>query len=154
MSAPMAPAGSRRHPRWGIVAQVVGGVGVVVLALMIAGTWLGYGWTNDAVHHLSSDLETSATSAVQQAEQVAVALEQQAAQPSLDPQTAALLVQGAQLTREAERQVTSLQGRIGDLSDATVVALLALAGVGTGFLVYLALIHAGVFTLGRHWRRD
>jgi hypothetical protein len=32
--------------------------------------------------------------------------------------------------------------------------LLVVAGTATGLLIYLILIHAGVWTLGRHWRRD
>lgn len=149
-----APASGRRHPRWGIVAQVVGAAGVVVLVLMILGTWFGYSFTTDAVHRALGDLDSAATSAVQQAEQVAIALEQQAADPTTDAETAQLLRQGAELTRKASGQVTDVQGQVGDLEDAAKLALLAVAGVGTGFLVYLMLIHAGVFTLGRHWRRD
>ena len=154
MQQSSAPATSRRHPGWGIVAQLVGAAGVVVLVLMILGTWLGYGFTTDAVHRALGDLDTAATSAVQQAEQVAVALEQQAADPTTDAETAMLLRQGAELTRQASGQVVEVQGQVGDLEDAAKLALLAAAGVGTGFLVYLVLIHAGVFTLGRHWRRD
>jgi hypothetical protein len=150
----IAPATSRRHPGWGIVAQLVGAAGVVVLVLLIAGTWVGYGFTSDAVGRAVGDLDSAATSAVQQAEEVAVALEQQAEDPTTDAETAELLRQGAQLTRQASGQVVDIQGQVGNLEDTARSVLLAAAGMGTGFLVYLVLIHAGVFTLGRHWRRD
>lgn len=154
MQQSSAPARSRRHPTWGIVAQLVGAAGMIVLVLMILGTWFGYSFTTDAIHRALGDLDSAATSAVQQAEQVAVALEQQAADPTTDADTAELLRQGAELTRQGAGRVTDVQGQVGDLEDAAKLVLLGLAGVGTGFLVYLVLIHAGVFTLGRHWRRD
>ena len=36
----------------------------------------------------------------------------------------------------------------------TRLVLMLLAAAATGVLVYLILVHAGIWTLGRHWRRD
>jgi hypothetical protein len=33
-------------------------------------------------------------------------------------------------------------------------ALLLILGVLTALLAYLVLVHGGIWTLGRHWRRD
>ena len=85
MDGQVANGRARRHPRWGVVAQVTGAVGVVLLVLMIAGTWLGYSYTDQGVHGLVGDMDAAAAKAVEQANAVAVALDQQAAQSGNDP---------------------------------------------------------------------
>lgn len=49
--------GSRRHPRWGIVAQVTAIVGSVGLVLAIGLTWVVYSSTSGTVNSLLADLD-------------------------------------------------------------------------------------------------
>lgn len=144
---------SRRHPTWGIVAQVVGAFGIVVLTLAIAATWFGWSVSGDAMTGLVGDLDTAAADAIVKAEAIAIVLEDEAA-GTTDAATAEALRQGATLTRELQGKVTEIDAELADVSGTVRLVLLITAGAATGVLVYLILVHAGVFTLGRHWRRD
>jgi len=148
----IAPS-SRRHPLWGIVAQTVGVLGITVLLLAAAVTWIGWGASDQAVGTLVGDLDTAATDAIATAEEVAVALEKEAG-TATDPETAQVLRDGAALTRALQTRVSDIDRQVGDLSGTTRFVLLVVTGTATGLLIYLILIHAAVWTLGRHWRRD
>ena len=153
MEQSVVAARGRRHPRWGIVAQVVGVLGITLLVLATAATWVGWGVSDQAVDTLVGSLDTAATDAIAKAEQVAIALENEAG-TATDPETAQVLRDGAILTRALEARVSDIDDQVGDLSGTTRLVLPLVAGTATGLLIYLILVHAGVWTLGRHWRRD
>jgi hypothetical protein len=132
------------------VTAIVGGVG---LALAIGLTWVVYGSTSRAVNDLMVDLDAMTAEAVGKYDAAAAALDEQAGMAP-DPDGQALLQDGADLVREVGTQVASVGARIGDLADSILAALLVVAGMLTALLAYLVLIHGGLWTLGRHWRRD
>ncbi len=83
----------------------------------------------------------------------AAALDEQAGR-AVNADAQALLEEGADLVREVGAQVTSVEGQIGDLVDSLLTTLLVIVGMLTVLLAYLIVIHGGIWTLGRHWRRD
>jgi hypothetical protein len=145
--------GGRRHPRLGIVAQVTAIVGAVGLVLAIGLTWLVYGSTSGAVDRLMADLDATASEAQGKYDAAAAALEEQAGK-ALNPDAQALLQDGADLVRSVGTQVASVETQIGDLVDSLLTVLLVIVGILTALLAYLVLLHGGIWTLGRHWRRD
>lgn len=145
--------GGRRHPRWGIVAQVTAIVGAVGLVLAIGFSWVLYSSTSGAVNGLMADLDTVAAEAQGKYDAAAAALDEQAGR-AVNADAQALLQDGAELVREVGTQVASIEGQIGDLVDSLLAALLVIVGMLTALLAYLVLVHGGIWTLGRHWRRD
>jgi hypothetical protein len=143
----------RRHPRWGIVAQVTASVGGIGLALAIGLTWAVYSSTSGAVNGLMADLDAMTAEAQGKYDAAAVALDEQAG-VLVNADAQALLQDGADLVREVGTQVASVEGQIGDLVDSLITALLVIVAMLTALLAYLVLIHGGIWTLGRHWRRD
>jgi hypothetical protein len=143
----------RRHPRWGIVAQVTAIVGSVGLVLAIGLTWAVYSSTSGAVNGLMADLDAMAAEAQGKYDAAAAALDEQAGR-AVNADAQALLEEGADLVREVGTQVTSVEGQIGDLVDSLLTTLLVIVGMLTVLLAYLILVHGGIWTLGRHWRRD
>jgi hypothetical protein len=83
----------------------------------------------------------------------AAALDEQAGR-AVNADAQALLQEGADLVRDVGAQVASVEGRIGDLVDSLLTTLLVIVGMLTVLLAYLIVIHGGIWTLGRHWRRD
>jgi hypothetical protein len=145
--------GGRRHPRWGIVAQVTAIVGGIGLALAIGLTWAVYSSTSGAVNGLMADLDAMTAEAQGKYDAAAVALDEQASSAA-NADAQALLQDGADLVREVGAEVTSVTGRIGDLVDSLLTVLLVIVGMLTVLLAYLVVVHGGIWTLGRHWRRD
>ena len=145
--------GGRRHPRWGIVAQVTAIVGAVGLVLAIGFSWVVYSSTSGAVNGLMADLDAVAAEAQGKYDAAAAALDEQAGR-AVNADAQALLQDGAELVREVGTQVASIEGQIGDLVDSLLAALLVIVGMLTALLAYLVLVHGGIWTLGRHWRRD
>ncbi len=145
--------GGRRHPRWGIVAQVTAIVGAIGLVLAIGLTWAVYSSTSGAVNGLMADLDAMAAEAQGKYDAAAAALDEQAGRAA-NADAQALLEEGADLVREVGTQVTSVEGQIGDLVDSLLTTLLVIVGLLTVLLAYLIVIHGGIWTLGRHWRRD
>jgi hypothetical protein len=143
----------RRHPRWGIVAQVTAIVGGIGLALAIGLTWAVYSSTSGAVNGLMADLDAMTAEAQGKYDAAAVALDEQASSAA-NADAQALLQDGADLVREVGAEVTSVTGRIGDLVDSLLTVLLVIVGMLTVLLAYLVVVHGGIWTLGRHWRRD
>jgi hypothetical protein len=143
----------RRHPRWGIVAQVTAIVGAVGLVLAMGLMWVVYDSTSGTVNSLVADLEATTTEAQGKYDAVAAALDEQAGRV-VNPDGQALLQDGADLVREVGTQVASIDDQIGDLADSILAALLVIVGMLTALLAYLIVIHGGIWTLGRHWRRD
>ena len=143
----------RRHPRWGIVAQVTAIVGAVGLVLAIGLTWVVYSTTSGAVNTLMADLDATTAEAQGKYDAAAAALDEQAGR-AVNADAQALLQDGADLVREVGTQVASVEGQIGDLVDSLITALLVIVGMLTALLAYLILVHGGIWTLGRHWRRD
>ena len=150
----LAVAGSgRRHPRWGVVAQVTAIVGAVGLVLAIGLAWVVYSSTSGAVDSLMADLDAMTAEALGTYDAAAAALDEQAG-TAVNDDAQALLQDGADLVREVGAQVESIGGRIGDLVDSLLAVLLVIVGMLTALLAYLVLVHGGLWTLGRHWRRD
>lgn len=145
--------GGRRHPRWGIVAQATAIFGAVGLVLAIGLTWVVYSSTSGAVNGLMAGLDATASEAQGKYDAAAAALDEQAGK-AVNPDAQALLQDGADLVREVGTQVASVESQIGDLVDSLLTVLLVIVGMLTALLAYLALIHGGIWTLGRHWRRD
>ena len=87
MEQSVIAARGRRHLRWGIVAQTVGVLGITLLVLATAATWVGWGVSDQAVDTFVGSLDTAATDAIAKAEEVAVALEKEAG-TSTDPEMA------------------------------------------------------------------
>ena len=145
--------GGRRHPRWGIVAQVTAIVGAIGLVLAIGLTWVVYSSTSGAVNGLMADLDAMTAEAQGKYDAAAAALDEQAGR-AVNADAQALLQDGADLVREVGTQVASVEGQIGDLVDSLITALLVIVGMLTALLAYLVLVHGGIWTLGRHWRRD
>ena len=102
----VASGGARRHPRWGVVAQIAGASGVVLLVLAIALTWVGYGFSDQGVDDLVSGMDDAAAVALEQVNGVAFALDEQALATVDDPDTRAVLAQGAELARGVANQVS------------------------------------------------
>jgi hypothetical protein len=145
--------GGRRHPRWGIVAQVTAIVGSVGLVLAIGLTWVVYDSTSGTVTSLMAELDATTAEAQGKYDAAAVALDEQAGR-AVNADAQALLQEGADLVRDVGAQVASVEGRIGDLVDSLLTTLLIIVGMLTVLLAYLIVIHGGIWTLGRHWRRD
>ena len=145
--------GGRRHPRWGIVAQVAAIVGAIGLVLAIGLTWVVTSSTASAVNGLMADLDAVMTEALGKYDAAAAALDEQATQAG-NPDAQALLRDGAALVREVGTQVASVESRIQDAVDSLLTVVLVIVGLLTALLAYLVLIHGGIWTLGRHWRRD
>ena len=145
--------GGRRHPRWGIVAQVTAIVGGLGLVLAIGLTWVVYDSTSGTVNALLADLDAITAEAQGKYEAAGAALDEQAGR-AVNADAQALLEEGADLVREVGTQVTSVEGQIGDLVDSLITALLVIVGMLTALLAYLVVVHGGIWTLGRHWRRD
>jgi hypothetical protein len=153
VTAPAVGGGGRRHPRWGIVAQVTAIVGAIGLVLAIGLTWALYSSTSGAVNGLMADLGATTTEAQGKYDAAAAALDELAGR-AVNADAQALLEEGADLVREVGTQVTSVEGQIGDLVDSLLTTLLVIVGMLTVLLAYLIVIHGGIWTLGRHWRRD
>jgi hypothetical protein len=145
--------GGRRHPRWGIVAQVTAIVGAVGLVLAIGLTWVVYDSTSGTVTSLMAELDATTAEAQGKYDAAAAALDEQAGR-AVNADAQALLQEGADLVRDVGAQVASVEGRIGDLVDSLLTTLLVIVGMLTVLLAYLIVIHGGIWTLGRHWRRD
>jgi predicted PurR-regulated permease PerM len=145
--------GGRRHPRWGIVAQVTAIVGSVGLVLAIGLTWVVYSSTSGTVNGLLADLDAMTAEAQGKYDAAAMALDEQAGK-ALNEDAQSLLGEGADLVREVGSQVASVEGQIADLVTSLLTALLLVVAMLTALLVYLVLVHGGLWTLGRHWRRD
>jgi hypothetical protein len=145
--------GGRRHPRWGIVAQVTAIVGSVGLVLAIGLTWVVYSSTSGTVNGLLADLDAMTAEAQGKYDAAAMALDEQAGR-ALNDDAQSLLGEGADLVREVGSQVASVEGQIADLVTSLLTALLLVVAMLTALLVYLVLVHGGLWTLGRHWRRD
>jgi hypothetical protein len=153
VSVQVVRGGGRRHPRWGIVAQVTAIVGVIGLVLAIGLTWAVYSSTSGAVNGLMTDLDAMTAEAQGKYDAAAAALDEQASRAA-NADAQALLQDGADLVREVGAEVTSVTGRIGDLVDSLLTVLLVIVGMLTVLLAYLVVVHGGIWTLGRHWRRD
>ena len=154
MSDETAAAAARRHPRWGVAAQVTAILGVVALALAILLLWVLETSVTTGVNSVMADLGTTTTEAQAKWEAAASALDGLAAQASNHPDAQALMQDGAALVNDIGGSVGSVDDKIGDLVDTLLGVLLAIVVALTVLLVYLMLIHAGIWTLGRHWRRD
>lgn len=153
-AAVQAVGGSgRRHPRWGIVAQVAAIVGAIGLVLTIGLTWVVAGSASGTVSGLMADLDAATAEAWEKYEAAAGALDA-AADNAVNSDAQALLRDAADLLREIGAQVVSVESRIGDAVDTLLAVLLLILGVLTVLLAYLVLVHGGLWTLGRHWRRD
>jgi hypothetical protein len=148
-----AGGGGRRHPRWGIVAQVTAIVGAVGLVLAIGLTWVVSSSTSGTVNGLMSDLDATAAAAQEKYDAAAAVLDEQADR-AINADAAALFRDGADLLREVGSQVVTVEDRIGDAVDSLLTVLLVTVGMLTVLLAYLVLVHGGIWTLGRHWRRD
>jgi hypothetical protein len=148
-----AGEGGRRHPGWGVVAQVTAIVGAIALVLAIALFWVAYGTASQGVNGLMGDLDAAVAEAQGKYESVGAALDTQAG-VAPNPDAQALLQDGADLVRGIGAQLASVEEQIGSLVDGLFAALLAIVALLTALLVYLILVHAGIWTLGRHWRRD
>jgi hypothetical protein len=144
---------ARRHPKWGIVAQVTAIVGGICLVLAIGLTWVVYGSTSGTVNGLMAELDATTAEAQGKYDAAAVALEELAAKVA-NPDAQALLQDGADLVRTVGTQVASVNDRIGNAVDSLITALLIIVGLLTVLVAYLVLVHGGIWTLGRHWRRD
>jgi hypothetical protein len=143
----------QRHPRWGVVAQVTAIVGGICLVLAIGLTWVLYSSTSGAVNGLMADLDATTAEAQGKYDAAAAALDELAGRAS-NADAQALLQDGADLVREVGSQVASVESQIGGLVDSLITALLVIVGMLTALLAYLVLVHGGIWTLGRHWRRD
>jgi predicted PurR-regulated permease PerM len=143
----------RRHPRWGIVAQVTAIVGSVGLVLAIGLTWVVYSSTSGTVNGLLADLDAMTADAQGKYDAAAMALDEQAGR-ALNEDAQSLLEDGADLVLEVGTQVASVEGQIADLVTSLLSTLLVVVGMLTALLAYLVLVHGGLWTLGRHWRRD
>jgi len=153
VSVPAEDGGGRRHPRWGIAAQVTAIVGAVGLVLAMGLMWVVYDSTSGTVNSLMAELDATTTEAQGKYDAAGAALDEQAGR-AVNADAQALLEDGADLVRDVGTQVTSIAGRIGDLVDSLLAVLLAVVGMLTLLLAYLIVVHGGIWTLGRHWRRD
>jgi predicted PurR-regulated permease PerM len=132
------------------VTAIVGAVGLVLaMGLM----WVVYDSTSSTVNSLVADLEATTTEAQGKYDAAAAALDEQAGR-AVNPDGQALLEDGADLVREVGAQVGSIDGQVGNLVDSLLTVLLVIVGLLTALLAYLVLVHGGIWTLGRHWRRD
>jgi hypothetical protein len=143
----------RRHSRWGVVAQVTAIVGAVALVLAIALAWALYGTASQRVNGLMGDLDAAVAEAQGKYEAAGAALDEQAG-VATNPDAQALLQDGADLVRGIGAQMASIEAQLASLVNGLLVGLLAIVGLLTALLAYLILVHAGIWTLGRHWRRD
>jgi hypothetical protein len=148
-----ATDGGRRHPRWGIAAQVTAIVGAVLLVLVTGLTWAVYVSTSQRANDLVAQLDATTAEAQEKYDAVAASLEGLAGLAP-NPDTQSLLQDGADLVRDVGAQVASIDQQVGDLVGSVFWALLLIVGFLTALLAYLVLIHGGIWTLGRHWRRD
>ncbi len=153
VTAQAVGGGGRRHPRWGIVAQVTAIVGAVGLVLAMGLMWVVYDSTSGTVNSLLADLDATATEAQGKYDAAGAALDDQADR-AVNADAQALFQDGADLVRDVGAQVASVESRIGDTVDSLLSALLVIVVLLTVLLVYLIVIHGGIWTLGRHWRRD
>jgi hypothetical protein len=136
-----------------VVAQVTALVGAGVLMLAIGLSWTVYNATSGGVDSLLSQLDAVTSEAVGTYDAVATALDDLAG-VAANPDAQALLQDGADLVRGVGDQVASIESQIGDLVDSLLTTLLVVLGLLTALLAYLVVIHGGIWTLGRHWRRD
>jgi hypothetical protein len=148
-----AREGGRRHSRWGVVAQVTAIVGAVVLVLAIALVWVVYSTASQRVNGLMGDLDTAVAEAQGKYDAAGAALDEQAG-VAPNPDAQVLLQDGADLVRDIGAQMASIEAQIESLVNGLLAGLLAIVGLLTALLAYLILVHAGIWTLGRHWRRD
>jgi hypothetical protein len=148
-----AAGGGRRHPRWGIVAQVTAILGGAGLLLLIGLTWVVYSSTAGTVNSLMADLDAMTAEAQGKYDAAAAALDEQA-DKAVNADAQALFQDGADLVREVGTKVASIEAQLGGLVDSLVTTLMVIVGLLTAMLAYLILIHGGIWTLGRHWRRD
>jgi hypothetical protein len=148
------PRGSSRHPVWGLIAQVLGALGIILAILFIVGAWTGQGWADQAVHDLMRTVDDTASGAVTDVHEVTILLEEQAMSTDNDPDTQAAFAAGAELSRTVEGQLADVQAQAGDVGDALVTTITLTAVVVTALLIYQVLLHGALWTLGRHWRRD
>jgi hypothetical protein len=153
VTAQAVGGGGRRHPRWGIVAQVTAIVGAVGLVQAMGLMWVVYDSTSGTVNSLLADLDATATEAQGKYDAAGAALDDQADR-AVNADAQALFQDGADLVRDVGAQVASVESRIGDTVDSLLSALLVTVGMLTVLLAYLIVIHGGIWTLGRHWRRD
>lgn len=145
--------GGRRHPRWGIAAQVTAILGAAGLLLLIGLTWVVYSSTTGTVNSLMADLNAMTAEAQGKYDAAAAALDEQAGK-AVNADAQALFQDGADLVREVGNKVASIEAQLGGLVDSLVTTLMVIVGLLTALLAYLILIHGGIWTLGRHWRRD
>jgi hypothetical protein len=136
-----------------VVAQVTAIVGAVAMVLAIAFTWVVYSTASERVNGLIGDLDAAVAEAQGKYDAAGVALDEQAG-VAANPDAQALLQDGADLVRGIGAQVATIGAQIGSLVDGLLAALLAIVWLLTALLAYLTLVHAGLTTLGRHWRRD
>jgi hypothetical protein len=148
-----AGEGGQRHPRWGVVAQVTAIVGAIALVLAIALLWVVYGTASQRVDGLMGDLDAAVAEAQGKYDTAGAALDEQAG-VAPNPDAQALLQDGADLVRSIGAQLASVEEQLASLVDGLCAALLAIVALLTALLLYLMLVHAGIWTLGRHWRRD
>ncbi len=153
MSVGVPDGGGRRHPRWGIVAQVTAIVGAVVMVLAIVLTWAVYASTSQRANDLVAQLDATAAEAQEKYDTAATSLDGMAS-VATDPDVKSLLQDGAALARDRGAQVASTDQQVGDLVASILWTLLVIVGLLTALLAYLVFIHGGIWTLGRHWRRD
>jgi hypothetical protein len=132
------------------VTAIVGSVGLV---LAIGLTWVVYSSTSGTVNGLLADLDAMAADAQGKYDAAAVALDEQAGR-ALNEDAESLLEDGADLVLEIGTQVASVESQIADLVTSLLSTLLLVVGMLTALLAYLVLVHGGLWTLGRHWRRD
>jgi hypothetical protein len=121
--------------------------------LAIGLSWTVYNATSGGVDSLLSQLDAVTSEAVGTYDAVATALDDLAG-VAANPDAQALLQDGADLVRGVGDQVASIESQIGDLVDSLLTTLLVVLGLLTALLAYLVVIHGGIWTLGRHWRRD
>jgi hypothetical protein len=151
---PPIPTASRRHPRWGIVAQTLGVLGVLLVVLMVAGTWLGRGWADQSVRDLIVNVDDAASGAISQVHGMTAALEQQAVLTTNDADTQAVFASGAELARGVETQLATVRTEADKIGDTMAGVVTVTALIVVVLLIYQILLHVSLWTLGRHWRRD
>ena len=132
----------------------MGVFGVVLAVLMIAGTWAGQGWADQSLQDLTLSVGEAASDAIAQVHDVTAELEQQAGLATNDADTRAAFAAGAELARGVETQLATVQVEADKVTDTMTSVVTVAALLVSVVLVYQILMHVGIWTLGRHWRRD
>lgn len=136
------------------MAQTLGVLGVVLAVSMVAGTWVGQAWADQSVRDLTVSVDDAASGAVAQVHELTVQLEQQAGSATNDPDTQAAFAAGAELARGVETQLATVQAEADQVAETMTSVVTVSALLVTAALVYQIMVHLGIWTLGRHWRRD